>query len=201
MRYLIPAMFCVIISLTAFMPKGTKVGKKAPEFTLKNVTGEMVSLSDYSKGDGGVILIFTCNHCPYAKLYEDRIKALHAKYQPQGWPVVAINPNDPAIAPDDSYERMQEIATAHAYDFPYLFDEAQTVFSAYGATRTPQVFLLENTNKGFKVAYIGAIDDQAKDASAVSERFVENAIESLKKGEKIEVTETKAIGCSIKVKS
>ncbi|MBI1182652.1 redoxin domain-containing protein [bacterium] len=191
-------LFSASIMLFSMKSNGVKVGDAAPDFSLKNVDGKMVSLSDYADKKG-VIVIFTCNHCPYAKLYEDRIKALDVKYSPKGWPVVAINPNDPAIEPDDSYERMQEVATEHGYTFPYLFDEKQEVFPKYGATRTPHVFLLQNGKKGFEVAYIGAIDNNAKDTNAADEKFVENAIEALMAGKKVSTKETAAIGCSIKV--
>lgn len=193
------SLFLFPLLIFSFASNGLKIGSEAPNFSLKNVDGKMVSLTDFADKKG-VILVFTCNHCPYAKLYEDRIKALDAKYAAQGWPVVAINPNDPTVVPDDSYERMQEVAKEHGYTFPYLIDDKQEIYPKYGATRTPHAFLLENTKKGFKVAYIGAIDDNAKDATAVKTRFIEDAIEALKAGKKIETTETSAIGCSIKVK-
>lgn len=193
------ALFVALLAAWAFKGNGLKVGKSAPDFTLKNVDGKMVSLSDFNNKKG-VILIFTCNHCPYSKLYEDRIIALDNKYKAKGWPVVAINPNDPAIAPGDSYDKMIERANEKGFTFPYLFDEGQNIYPQYGATRTPHVYLLENTKKGFKVAYIGAIDDNAKDATAVKEHFVENAIDALMAGEKVDRKETAAIGCTIKSK-
>lgn len=193
--------FVAVLALAlSFTPAGSlKVGSSAPDFTLKNIDGKMVSLADFNN-EKGAIVVFTCNHCPYAKLYEERIKALDAKYKSKGWPVIAINPNDPSVVPDDSYSRMQEVAKEKGFTFPYLFDEGQKVYPQYGATRTPHVFLLENTKKGFKVAYIGAIDDNAKDATAVKEKFVEEAIEAITAGNKVETKETAAIGCSIKVK-
>jgi peroxiredoxin len=196
---IISILFIAAVSFIAFKPAGVKVGKTAPEFSLKSVRGPMVSLSDYNDKKG-VILVFTCNHCPYAKMYEDRLIALDKKYKEKGWPVIAINPNDPEAQPADSYEKMIERAENKGFTFPYLFDEGQKVYPQYGATRTPHIFLLENTKKGFKVAYIGAIDDNAKDASAVKERFVENAIDALMAGNKVEKEETAAIGCSIKTK-
>ncbi|MFY0673507.1 MAG: thioredoxin family protein [Bacteroidia bacterium] len=196
---IISILLIAAVSFIAFKPAGVKVGKSAPEFNLKSTNGSMVSLSDYSDKKG-VILVFTCNHCPYAKLYEDRLIALDKKYSEKGWPVIAINPNDPEVQPADSYEKMIERAENKGFTFPYLFDEGQEVYPQYGATRTPHVYLLENTKKGFKVAYIGAIDDNAKDATAVKERFVENAIDALMAGNKVEKTETAAIGCTIKTK-
>lgn len=184
---------------TAAMAEGLKVGDKAPGFKLKNVDGNYVSLDDF-KDQNGVVVIFTCNHCPYAVAYEDRIIELHRKFSERGYPVVAINPNDPAVQPQDSYELMQARAKEKEFPFPYLFDEGQKVYPTYGATRTPHVYLLTNSKEGFTVAYIGAIDDNYQEADKVEERFLENAILSLMSGKTVELSETKAIGCTIKVK-
>ncbi|HOK51634.1 MAG TPA: thioredoxin family protein [Bacteroidales bacterium] len=176
-----------------------KVGDVAPTFNLKNVDGKMVSLDDY-RSQKGVIVIFTCNHCPYAKAYEDRIIALDKQYKPKGFPVVAINPNDVSIVPEDSYENMQVRAKEKGFTFPYLYDATQAVANAYGAERTPHVFLLKKSGDKFEVAYIGAIDDNYKDASAVKTRYVEQAIEAILAGKKPEPSTTKAIGCTVKRK-
>ncbi len=125
---------------------------------------------------------------------------LHKNYEPQGFPVIAINPNDPEISPGDSFEKMIERANDKGFSFPYLFDEKQEIFPQFGATRTPHVYLLEKTTTGNIVRYIGAIDDNFKDASAVNEKYLENAIEAIKNNKTIDVTTTKAIGCTIKVK-
>ncbi|MCS7188820.1 MAG: thioredoxin family protein [Bacteroidia bacterium] len=176
---------------------GVKVGDRAPLFELKNVDGRKVSLSDYRK-EKGVILIFTCNHCPYAKLYENRIINLHKEFAPKGFPVIAINPNAPEIVPEDSYENMQKRAQEKNYPFPYLFDETQEVARAYGATKTPHVFLLKREEDHFIVAYIGAIDDSPNEPGKVQKRYVAEAIEAILTGKPIALTETKAIGCSVK---
>lgn len=177
-----------------------KIGDEAPAFTLKNIDGKMISLSDYSN-EKGVIVIFTCNHCPYAKLYEDRIIALNKKYAAKGWPVVAINPNDPEAQPEDSYKNMQKRAKQKKFTFPYLFDDGQKVYPAYGATRTPHVFLLHNVNGEFVIKYIGAIDDSPKNEADIEEKWLEDAISALNAGKTVSPSETKAIGCTIKVKS
>lgn len=189
------------IMLAAFKPsdEGFKVGSKATDFKLKNVDGKMVSLSDY-KDAKGYIVVFTCNHCPFAKKYESRIIALDKKYKKLGYPVIAINPNDPAVEPEDSYENMQKVAKAKKYPFPYLFDETQDVAHAYGATRTPHVYLLQKEGNSNVVKYIGAIDDNSDDASAVKEKYVENAVDALLGGKPIATDFTKAIGCTIKWK-
>ena len=176
-----------------------QVGENAADFKLKNVDGKWVSMSDY-QDTKGLIIVFTCNHCPYAKAYEDRIIALDKKYADAGFPVIAINPNDPAAYADDSYENMQKRAKDKGYTFPYLFDEEQTVYPLFGATKTPHVFVLANTGAGFTVEYIGAIDDNYEDASKVTNKYVENALDALLAGNKPAVTTTKAIGCSIKAR-
>lgn len=194
MKKLILFLFLLPIMASA---QGLSVGDKAVDFTLKNVDGTMVSLRDFSKEDG-VIIIFSCNHCPYSVAYEDRIIALADKYNKDGYPVIMINPNDPTEYPADSYENMILRAKEKEFNFPYLFDDGQEIYPQYGAERTPHVYLLQKKKKAFYVAYIGAIDNNYKDASAVTEKYVENAITSLKKGEKPTVDFTKAIGCSIK---
>jgi len=198
MKTLITAAACVVL-LTAGAPlkSGYDVGDKVADFKLKNVDGKMVALSDY-KNAKGVIVIFDCNTCPYSKAYNERIMALNKKYASQGFPVVAIQPNDPAISPGDSFDEMKKLAEKKGYDFPYLFDETQVVSKTFGATNTPHVFLLVKEGADFKVAYIGAIDDNAKDASAVSKRYVEDAIQAITSGQAVPLQKTKAIGCTIK---
>lgn len=172
------------------------IGDKAINFSLKNVDNKIVSLSDYS-GEKGVILIFTCNHCPYAKLYEDRIVELSSKYKKKGFPIVAINSNNPIEYEEDSFDNMILRAKDKGFDFPYLVDDIG-VYKKYGATKTPHVYLLSNINGQLNIAYIGAIDDNASDSSAVKKKYLEDAIISIQSGKEIQVTETKAIGCSIK---
>jgi peroxiredoxin len=184
--------------MTSFA-QGYEVGDKAMSFKLQNIDDQMVSLSDF-ESEKGVIVIFTCNHCPYSVAYEDRIIALDKKYKELGFPVVAINPNDPVSYPEDSFENMKIRAEEKGFTFPYIFDEDQEVFPIYGAKKTPHVYLLENKNNDFWVAYIGAIDDNSKDADAVKETYLANAIDALLAGERPEPSQTKAIGCSIKVK-
>ncbi len=175
---------------------GYGIGDKAEDFSLKNIDGKMVSLANF-KDAKGFIVVFTCNTCPYAVKYEDRIIDLHNKFANNGYPVIAINPNDPDVRPGDSYDEMSVRAKEKGFDFPYIFDEGQTVFPKFGATKTPHVFLL---SKDLTVEYIGSIDDSPNDASKVSKRYLEDAIAALEKGEKPNPSTTKAIGCSIKVK-
>lgn len=176
---------------------GYQVGDTAADFKLKNVDGKMISLSDY-KDAKGFIVIFDCNTCPFSKAYNGRIKSLNDKYASQGFPVLAINSNDPTISAGDSFDEMVKYAKAKGYTFPYLFDETQNVAKAFGATNTPHVYILTKQGADLKVAYIGAIDDSARDEANVTKRYVEDAISSLLSGKAITTTKTKAIGCTIK---
>ena len=177
--------------------KGYKIGDTATDFKLKNVDNKIVSLSDY-KGAKGYIVIFTCNHCPYAKAYENRIIALNHKYASKGYPVIAINPNDPKVEPQDSFEGMKQRAKEKGFTFPYLFDQGQTIYPQYGATKTPHVFVLQKENGKNIVRYIGAIDDNYSDAKDVSHKYVEDAVDALLANKPVLLTSTVAIGCSIK---
>jgi len=176
---------------------GLTIGDTAAEINLLNVDGNMVSYDDYPDAEG-FIVIFTCNTCPYAVASEDRIIALDAEFKDQGYPVIAINPNNPAVQPDDTFELMQAKAEEKGFTFPYLYDKTNTVYAQYGATKTPHVYLLENTDDGRVVRYIGAIDDNVRSASAVKERFLANAVYELLDGKEVTLKETKAIGCSVK---
>ncbi|MEI7487373.1 MAG: thioredoxin family protein [Chryseobacterium sp.] len=179
--------------------KGYEVGDEATDFKLKNIDGKMVSLSDF-KAAKGFIVVFTCNHCPYAKKYEDRIVELDKKYKDQGYPVIAINPNDPTVQPEDGYKQMIERAKQKGFTFPYLVDEGQKIFPQYGATKTPHVFVLQKENGKNIVKYIGAIDNNYENPNDVSEYYAQDAVNALIKGEPIKMTKTVAIGCTVKVK-
>jgi len=179
--------------------KGYEVGDEAADFKLKNIDGKMVSLSDF-KAAKGFIVVFTCNHCPYAKKYEDRIVELDKKFKDQGYPVIAVNPNDPNVQPEDGYQQMIERAKQKGFTFPYLVDEGQKIYPLYGATKTPHVFVLQKENGKNIVKYIGAIDNNYDNPNDVSEYYVQDAVNALIKGEPVKMTKTVAIGCTIKVK-
>jgi len=193
----IVALFLLSAFSTINISDGYKVGDLATDFKLQNVDGKMVSLSDY-KGAKGYIVIFTCNTCPYAQAYEDRIIELDKKYSDKGYPVIAIMPNNPMTKPGDNMEAMQAKAKQKSFPFPYLIDEGQKIYPQYGATKTPHVYVLQKTKKGNEVKYIGAIDDNYQDAKAVNTKYVEDAVDALLSSKEIIVTQTKAIGCSIK---
>lgn len=174
---------------------GYQVGDVAEGFNLKNIDGATVSLNDYPNG---AIVIFTCNTCPVAKAYEQRILELDKKYKFKGYPVIAINPNDVSQSPGDSFDEMKKRASQKKYTFPYLIDEDQSVTRKFGATRTPHVFILENTSGKHYVRYIGAIDNNQN--GNPDTKFVEDALESLLQGKKPQTSFTKAVGCGIKFK-
>lgn len=178
---------------------GYKIGDEATDFKLKNIDDKMVSLSDF-KDAKGFIVIFTCNHCPYAIAYEDRIIELDKKYKPLGYPVIAINPNDPEAQPEDSFAEMKVRAKSKGFTFPYLMDEGQKIYPQYGATKTPHVYLLNKEDGKNIVKYIGTIDNNYQDASDADEHYVQDAVDALLAGKPIPKEKTVAIGCTIKVK-
>lgn len=172
---------------------GYQIGDVASDFSLPNIDGNKFSLSGIENAKG-YIVTFTCNECPFAKMYEDRLIDLHNTYAPKGYSVVAINPNNPENSAE-GFEAMQARAKEKGFPFPYLVDEGQEVYPKYGAVRTPHVFLLDSK---LKVQYIGTIDDNARSAERVKVKYIENAIEALENGSKPDPNFTKAIGCPIK---
>jgi peroxiredoxin len=178
--------------------KGYTIGDAVADIDLKDVDGAMVSFSDFPKAKG-FIVIFTCNTCPFAVASEDRIIALDAQFKGKGFPVIAINPNNPVVQPDDTFERMQLKAKEKGFTFPYLYDATSMVYAQFGAKKTPHVYLLQREKGQNIVKYIGAIDDNVRNESAVKEHFLANAINELLAGKEVSRKETKAIGCSIKV--
>lgn len=191
----------VVFLLVAAIPasdNGYQVGDTATDFKLKNVDGKMVSMKDY-KDAKGFIVTFTCNTCPYSVAYEDRIIALHQKYAPKGYPVIAINPNDVNESPKDSYTHMQKRAKEKKFPFPYLIDQTQEITKAYGASRTPHLYVVQKQKDGtFKVAYIGAIDDNYRAPEKVQKKYAEEALNEIATGKTVSQPSTKAIGCTIK---
>jgi len=192
-------MLSILISGLLLSAQGYKVGDEALNFELINIDEKTVSLSDYAD-EKGVIVVFTCNHCPYSIAYEDRLIELNKKYKAKGYPMVAINPNDPELYPSDSFDEMKVRSKEKGFTFPYLFDEKQDIFPVYGATKTPHIYLLKNEGGKFKVAYIGAIDDSPKDEKSVKKTYLADAIDALLADEVPNPSVTKAVGCGIKVK-
>ncbi|HSP86840.1 MAG TPA: thioredoxin family protein [Ignavibacteriaceae bacterium] len=174
-----------------------KIGSPAPDFNLPATDGKNYSLNSF-KESTVLIIIFSCNHCPYVQAYEDRIIKLQEEYKDKSASIVAINSNDTANYPDDSFEHMVERAKQKNFNFPYLRDEEQITASAFGATHTPEVFLF---NKERRLVYTGKIDDNWKEPEKVRNQYLKNAVEELLKGKEISVPETFSIGCTIKWKS
>ncbi len=198
MKQIISLSIALVINIYA-IAGGYKIGDSARDFSLKNVDGKMVSMKDM-KNAKGFIVVFTCNHCPFAKAYESRIIELDKKYSAKNYPVIAINPNDVSVVPDDSFENMIVLSKDKGYSFPYLYDETQEIASAYGATRTPHLFVLQKVDEKYIVKYIGAIDNNTEEADKADKKYVEEAVDALIAGKNVTTAETKAIGCGIKWK-
>jgi thiol-disulfide isomerase/thioredoxin len=184
---------------TAALAGELELGAKGPDFKLLNVDGKEWTLAQAATGKDGkpadaTVVVFTCNHCPFAKAYEPVLLDMAKAYASKNVAFVFINPNDPAVAPDDSYENMQQRAKEKGYPFPYLFDATQETAKAYGALVTPHVFLLD---KERVLRYRGRVNDN-KDQTAVKSNDLANAIDALLAGRAIETAETKAFGCSVK---
>ncbi|MAI69868.1 MAG: thioredoxin family protein [Rhodopirellula sp.] len=166
-------------------------GDAAPAWNnLLAVDGKKYSLSDFESSKA-IVVVFTCNSCPYAVDVEDRLLAFHQQYGKQGVALVAINVNNVEA---DLMPAMKEKAKEKAFQFPYLFDETQKIAKDYGAKRTPEFFVLDQDRK---IVYMGALDD-SPEGKNVSKRYVEAAVDRTLAGEKIEVAETIPVGCAVR---
>jgi peroxiredoxin len=186
----------LIVSLSlAGSAFGLNIGDKAPSATvkMKNVDGHESSIADVA-GKNGTLVIFSCNHCPFVKAWQDRIAAIGNSGKDKGVGVIAINSNDPTDYPEDSFAEMQKRAQKLGVTFPYVVDATSDVARAFGATRTPEAFLFD---KDGKLVYHGAIDD-SQDANAVKDHFLQDAITASIAGQAVPVKETKFVGCGIK---
>jgi len=170
-----------------------KIGELAPGFTLRGVDGKTHSLGDY-KGKRAVAVVFSCNHCPTVKDYEDRMVQIQKDYMNKGVVLVAINPNDSKQYPEDSFDNMILRAREKHFNFPYLRDEDQSVARAYGAERTPEVFLIDSRGV---LRYHGRIDD-SRDLKEVKSHDLLNALDALLAGRSISIVETEPHGCTVK---
>ncbi|MGO9527664.1 MAG: thioredoxin family protein [Verrucomicrobiia bacterium] len=177
---------------------GLNIGDKAPSTSvkMKNVDGSEVSIADVV-GKQGTLVVFSCNHCPFVKAWQDRIASVGNAAKTKGIGVIVINPNDPTEYPEDSYAEMQKRSKDLGFTFPYVVDATSDVARAFGATRTPEAFLFD---KDGKLVYHGAIDD-SKEADQVTKHFLQDAIDAALAGKAVPVAETKFVGCSIKFRS
>jgi peroxiredoxin len=193
----------IVFALFSFAhaTKAYQIGNTISDFALKNSEdGQLVSLVKMPHSGRGIIVIFTCNHCPFAKKYEQRIMELDKKYTALGFPVMAISPSDPAQEPEDSYNSLGQRAKVKHYTFPYVFDETQAIAKVFGATKTPEAFLVVREDNRLKLKYKGAIDDNADQPQKVKNEYVADAIDAFLANKPIAVTETKPIGSAIKWK-
>jgi peroxiredoxin len=194
MHRLIPtALFLVALASPA---AALHPGDSAPqrETKMRNVDGREISIADVS-GKNGTLVVFTCNHCPWAKAWETRIVALGNAYRQKGIGVIAINANDPAEHGEDNFDEMVKRSKQRDFQFPYVVDSGSTVARAFGAERTPEAFLFDAQGV---LVYHGTIDDNAEDASAVRQHFLQDALDAVAAGKPVAQQETKALGCSIK---
>lgn len=173
-----------------------KIGDNCPDFNLKSVDGKFYSM-DFFSSSNILIIVFSCNHCPYVQAYEDRIKEIQTDYASKGVKIVAINSNDQSQYEDDSFEAMIERARTKVFNFPYLRDEEQTVAKEFDATHTPEIFVFD---KNRKLVYHGKIDDNWKEEDKVKNKYLREALDELIDGKEISVPETFSIGCTIKWK-
>jgi peroxiredoxin len=174
-----------------------RIGANIIPFHLKNVDGRILSSDVLIKDRKALVVIFSCNHCPYVQAWEDRIIALSNTYHPKGAAFVLINANDPVKYPEDSFPEMVKRAESKGYPFPYLHDEDQEIAHAYEATRTPEVFLFDS-NKVLR--YHGRIDDHYDDPGAVRSHDLRDALEAALAGRPPLKADTAPVGCTIKWK-
>ncbi|KAF2336830.1 thioredoxin family protein [Flavobacterium daemonense] len=201
MKKIITLLVLVFTAWLSQAQTGTlKAGDAAPDFKLKNVDNKEVSFASFPKAKG-FIVVFTCNTCPYAVAYEQRIIDLDKKFRPQGYPVIAINPNDPEASKADAFNKMQDLAKEKNYPFPYLFDPGQLITDQYGAKHTPHIFIVSKTAKGNVIEYVGAIDNDPEGTKTEKTNYAEDAIAALQSNKKPAVTQTKEIGCTVKRKA
>lgn len=171
------------------------IGSYAPDFELPGTDGLVHHLTRYREKFQAVGVVIMCNHCPYVRLYLDRLKQLQSEFQTQGFTLIGINANDEQDYPDDRFEKMQEFAREHQLNFPYLRDVAQDVARSFRASQTPEAFLIDRAGV---IRYTGAVDDNPQTPDQVTKAYFRSAIAQLLAGEAIAVEATRAVGCSVK---
>ena len=172
------------------------IGSIVSNFSLRNIDGKNLALKDYADAKG-FIVIFTCNHCPFAKLYTKRLNELNTKYKALGVPLLAINSMDTLIYEDETFEKMQQRSKSQKFNFPYLYDNMQIVGKEFGANHTPHAYVIWKRNNQWTIEYSGAIDDNGAEPTKVTNAFVANAADELLQGKAVSIAETKSIGCAI----
>lgn len=202
MKLVLSALFLLGLTGVAIAQKAPAplaLGSKAPKanVAMKNVDGTTLTLGK-AAGKKGTLVVFTCNHCPFAQAWEERITEIGNAASKAGLGVIAINSNDPAAYPDDDYPAMQERAKQLGLQFPYVVDATSEMAQAFGASKTPEAFLFDA--KG-KLVYHGTIDDNSRDASAVKQPWLRQAVDAVAAGQRVATAETKALGCGIKFRT
>jgi peroxiredoxin len=178
--------------------KELEIGSNAPAFAnLPGTDGKKYSLTSFADKKT-VVVVFSCNHCPYVQAYEERMVAFQRDYAAKGVQFIAINSNEVVHYPEDNFDEMVKRAKLKAYNFPYLRDDDQSVANAYGATHTPEFFVFDEKRK---LSYRGKFDDNYQNPSAVKSNYLRNAVDALLSGREVAEPETYSIGCTIKWKT
>lgn len=186
----------VLTAFSALTPVELEIGATMPkgDLKMKDVSEKEITLNE-KKDKNGLLVIFTCNTCPYVAMYQSRMQENILAATRSGFGVVLVNSNEAYRGNEDSFENMKKFAETNKYKVPYVVDAKSEVADAFGAMKTPHVFLFD---KDGKLAYKGAIDDNAKDANAATQFYLRDALKSLATGKPVAVTSSKSIGCSIK---
>ncbi len=191
--------FLLCLLLTGFQTgihSGSKgVGDKVNDFSLLNTDKTYLSLESYKEAKG-FIIVFTCNHCPFAQLYSERYNALNAKYKPLGVPLIAINSMDTLVYEEETFELMQKKAADEKFNFPYLRDAMQRVGKNFGADHTPHAYIVWKEKTDLVIRYSGAIDDNGEHPE-LARPFVAHAVDELLQGKAVSTPETVSFGCKI----
>jgi peroxiredoxin len=190
----------VLVLLQSFNLSESIIGKAIPDFNLRNVNDKMVSLKDYPNAKG-FIIVFTCNHCPFAKLYTKRLNDLNTKYNALNVPLLAINPMDTMVYADECFSKMRERAKSDGFNFPYLSDGSQLVTQNFSVLRTPQAFVIWKENNQWIMKYSGAIDDNGSEPDSVKNNYLSNAVDELLAGKQVSIPEIRSVGCYIHYRS
>ena len=188
----------IITGITFLISGELEIGSAMPlvDHQLADISGKTMTLTN-AKGDAGTLVIFSCNTCPWVLAWEDRYVTLAQEFIPKGIGMIAVNSNESQFERDDSMEEMVEHAQEMGYNFPYVQDPGSKLATAFGARKTPHIYLFDEKDK---LVYRGAIDDNARKPRKVKHTFLADAMDALLAGEKIDPVSTKALGCSIKFK-
>ena len=196
MKNIIIASTCLFILMSLLGFNGKIERHTVKDFSLLNIDGKQVSLSNYPEAKG-FIVVFTCNHCPFAALYPKRLNDMSEKYAKLGVPLIAISSTDTVTYEEDSYANMVEKAATENFKFPYLYDNTQVVAKDFKADKTPHAFIVWKENSEWVVKYNGAIDDNGYEPQKVTNAFLADAVDALLANRAIALNKTKSLGCQI----